>query len=200
MGKRVVVIASGETERRSLPHLLAHLRAEDIFVVEIRIPNRNKALDVEMAERIVKSAWYAPTQNVAPDKFVILVDTDGNTPEQALLPFRDELRGRLGSAITATLQFACAQWHLEAWYFADAMGLRAYIERDTGHVDTSRPDEIQNPKEHLKHLLGDRVYTAVISEEIARQLNAQTIAQRSPSFRGLIEAVRNGNFAATGAT
>ena len=200
MGKRVVVIASGETERRSLPHLLAHLRAEDTFVDEIRIPNRNKALDVEMAEKIVKSVWYAPTQNVVPDKFVILVDADGSTSEQVLLPFRDKLPGRLGPAITATLQFACAQWHLEAWYFADAAALSTYLGRDSGHVDTSQPDEIQNPKLHLRNLLGDRLYTAVISEDIARKLSAQTITQNSPSFRGFVEAVRNGNLVGNGAT
>ncbi|MGO9469537.1 MAG: hypothetical protein ACLQIB_58450 [Isosphaeraceae bacterium] len=35
MGKDVVVIASGETERRSLPHLVSHLQSESIFVVEV---------------------------------------------------------------------------------------------------------------------------------------------------------------------
>lgn len=195
MSKRVVVIASGETERRSLPHLLAHLRAEDIIVVEIRIPSRNRALNVEMAQRLVEAAWYAPVENVAPDKFVILVDTDGHTPEQALLQFRESLPGRVGPAITATLQFTCAQWHLEAWYFADAASLSAYLGRDTGNVDASRPDEIENPKLHLRHLLGERTYTAVISEEIAKKLDPQTIARQSPSFRGFIEGVRNGNHA-----
>lgn len=35
-------------------------------------------------------------------------------------------------------------------------------------------------------------YTAVISEEIAKGLNARTIGQRSPGFQGFVEAVRNG--------
>jgi hypothetical protein len=52
MGKNVVVIASGETERRSLPHLVAHLQAEDIVLVEVRIPPGGKALNVEMAEKL----------------------------------------------------------------------------------------------------------------------------------------------------
>lgn len=38
MSKKIIVIASGETERRALPRLVAHLQAEDIFVVEIRRP------------------------------------------------------------------------------------------------------------------------------------------------------------------
>lgn len=37
MGEDVVVIASGETERRSLPRLLAHLATEGIYVIEARI-------------------------------------------------------------------------------------------------------------------------------------------------------------------
>ena len=61
-----------------------------------------------------------------------------------------------------------------------------------GTLDTSTPDGIQNPKLHLKHLLGNRVYTARISEEIAIRLDAPTIAERSPSFRGFVDAVMNG--------
>ncbi len=40
--------------------------------------------------------------------------------------------------------------------------------------------------------MGNRVYTARTSEDIARTLDPQIIEQRSPSFRGLVEAVRNG--------
>lgn len=191
MTKEVVVIASGETERRSLPHLVAHLQAEDVAVVEVRIPPGGKALNLEMAERLLKASWF---ERIAapPDKFVVLMDSDRNTPDQVLRPFREHLRDRIGTKIGAQLQFACAQQHLEAWYFADISGLRGYLERDPGSVDASKPDEIQNPKLHLKNLLGERAYTAVISEEIARRLNAQTISQRSPSFQGFLEAVRNG--------
>jgi len=191
MGKGVVVIASGETERRSLPHLVAHLKAEDIAVVEVRIPPGGRALNMEMAEKLLKASWF---ERIAapPDKFVVLVDTDGRTPDETLRPFRDHLPGRIGTKIGAQIRFAFAQWHLEAWYFADISGLRAYLERAPGSVDPSKPDEIQNPKQHLKHLLGERAYTAVISEEIAKRLNAQTIAERSPSFHGFVEAVRNG--------
>ena len=52
--------------------------------------------------------------------------------------------------------------------------------------------EIQNPKLHLKNLLGDRVYNARVSEDIARRLDATTITARSPSFDGFREAVING--------
>lgn len=197
MSKKVVVIASGETERRSLPYLVAHLQAEDITVVEIRIPPGSKALNVEMAEKLVKASWFEKMAD-PPDKFVVLVDTDGKTPDEVLRPFREQLPGRIRTKINAQLQFACAQWHLEAWYFADISRLREYLGRDPGSVDTSKPDEIINPKLHLKHLLGERAYTAVISEEIAKRLQAQTIDQRSPSFRGFLHAVRNGRLPSGG--
>ncbi len=45
-----------------------------------------------------------------------------------------------------------------------------YLGRSPGNVDTSKPDAIHNPKLHLKHLLGKRVYTARLSEEIAQRL------------------------------
>ena len=94
--------------------------------------------------------------------------------------------------IQPAIQFAYAQWHLEAWYFADIAALRQYLGRAPGDIDPSNPDEIQNPKHHLRNLLGDRIYTAVVSEEIARTLHPQVIAQRSPSFDGFLDAVRNG--------
>ena len=39
---------------------------------------------------------------------------------------------------------------------------------------------------------GECVYTARISKDIAKSLNAQTLAERSPSFRGFLAAVKNG--------
>ena len=87
-------------------------------------------------------------------------------------------------------RYAYAQQHLEAWYFGDTANLRAFGA--PGHIDTSKPDESENPKGHLKNVLDDRVYTARISEEIAMSLDPKTIAGRSPSFRGFLEAVKNG--------
>jgi hypothetical protein len=191
VGKRVVVIASGETERRSLPHLVAHQETEDVRVLEVRIPPGGKALNLETAERLVKAVWYQRI-SAPPDKFVILVDADGRNPDDIIRPFREQLPTRIGAKVAASLQFACAQWHLEAWYFADGAALRDYLGRDTGNVDISTPDEIQNPKLHLKHLLGTRVYTAVVSEEIATRVNPNRLGQCSPSFRTFLDAIRNG--------
>ena len=191
MAKRVIVIASGETERRALPILATHLLGPDVSIYEVRIPPRNGPLNVGMAERLMKAAWYASPE--PPDKFVLLIDLDGANPAEKMLPFENKLPERLANEVRATVLYAYAQWHLEAWYFADAANLRDYLGRALGSVDTSKPDEIQNPKLHLKNLLDDRVYTAGVSQEIANKLDAQTIAQRSPSFQGFLSAVMNGN-------
>ncbi len=87
--------------------------------------------------------------------------------------------------------YAYAQWHLEAWYFADATNLREYLHRDLGSVDASKPDEIENPKLHLTNLL-PQFYTSRVSEEIAEVLKPQTIEGRSPSFKRFVEVVKNG--------
>ena len=194
MAKRIVVIASGETERRALPRLLSHLEDEGVSIVDVLIPRRNRALDVRMAERLLKSAWYESTAD-RPDKFVVLLDTDGKAPDEVLAPFREGIPGRLGDDIEADILYAYAQWHLEAWYFGDAANLRGFLGGSLGSVDTSKPDEIPNPKLHLRNVLGDRVYTARVSEEIAERMNAATIAQRSPSFSGFLEVVANGSMA-----
>ena len=191
MPKHVVVIASSETERRALPHLLAHLQGHDIEV-EVRIPPRNRALGVEMVYRLIQSSLYGFPEG-PPDKYVLLVDIDGRNPGTALAPFKENLPKRLGIQLSPKIQYAYAQWHLEAWYFADAKNLRGYFGgKALGHVDASQPDEIQNPKLHLKNLLSDKFYTARVSEEIAKTLDSQTIAQRSQSFHSLLEAVKNG--------
>ena len=190
MAKNVIVLASGETERRALPHLLAHLRNRGVFVVEVRIPPRNGALSIWMAEKIIKDVWHGP-HDTPLDKFVILLDVDGKLPDRVLEPFRT-LSERLGGELGTTVLCAYAQWHLEAWYFADAANLRGYLGRSLGNIDASKPDGILRPKLHLKHLLGGRVYTARTSEEIAGRLDAPTIAERSPSFKGFLDAVKNG--------
>ena len=191
MTKRVIVIASGETERRAVPHLVSHLQDSGVSVTDVRIPPRNGALNVQMAEKLIKAAWYA-NADTPPDKFVLLVDVDGADPEKVQRTFTN-LSERLGREVGAAIMYAYAQWHLEAWYFADAENLREYIKSALRKVDTSSPDRIQNPKHHLKQLLGSRVYTARVSEEIAETLDARTIAQRSPSFKGFLDAVRNGS-------
>lgn len=191
--KRVVVVASGETERAAIPFLVDHLLGEGIVVVEILIPSRTRALTVEVAEGILKDAWYTTQDNLKPDKFVILVDVDGKRPREVLLPFQRNLTRRLGPQITASIQFAYAKWHLEAWFFGDSDGLRGYFGgRSLGSVDSSQPDTIENPKQHLRNLLGGN-YTRFTAADIASQLNPLTIASRSFSFRGFIEAVRNGD-------
>ena len=194
MAKRVVVIASGETERRALPHLAAHLREQGVSV-EVRIPPGNRALNAQAAENLIKAAWY---ERVAapPDKFVLLVDLDADAADAVLDPLKARLHGRLGTEIRATVQYAYARQHLEAWYFGDESNLKEFLGRSLGNVDSSRPDEIQNPKQHLKHLLrggSNRIYTASVSEQISRAVDAQTIAQRSPRFNGFLEAVLNGS-------
>lgn len=191
MAKRVIIIASGETERRALPHLARHLQDHSVAVDEVRIPPRNRALNAQMAEKLIKAAWYE-NLNTPPDKFVVLMDVDRAHPDEALTAIRNQLPRRVAE-IEANILYAYAQEHLEAWYFADAENLRRYLGRGLGQVDTSKPDEIRNPKLHLKRLLEERVYTARVSEEIARTLDADTVAGRSPSFSKFVGAVMNGD-------
>ena len=191
MAKRVIIIASGETERRALPHLARHLQDCAVTVCEVRIPPRNRALDAQMAEKLIKAAWYGNLHD-PPDRFVVVIDLDGADPEASLEPIRNRLSG-LRDGVSADVLYAYAQQHLEAWYFADARKLREYLGRELGQIDASRPDEIRNPKLHLKHLLRGRMYTSRVSEEIARTLDAGTIAGRSPSFKKFVDAMGNGS-------
>ena len=195
MTKRVVVVASGETERQALPHLLARMTRQGVAVDEIRIPPNNRALNARICERVIKAVWYEKVNTPsAPDKFVIVVDSDKRTPQDVIEGLREELSARL-SEIGASVQYAYACQHLEAWYFADARNLRKYLGKSLGSVDTSKPDNIDNPKHHLINLLGGRIYTAQLSAEIAQALDAKVIADRSPSFGGVLAAIANGDAA-----
>ena len=75
MAKRVAVIASGETERRALPHLVGHLQEQGISLVDVRIPPRGLPLRAEMVEKLIKATWFADS-DAPPEKFVVVVDTD----------------------------------------------------------------------------------------------------------------------------
>ena len=175
----------------ALPHLLAHLSAEGI-AVDVRIPDRNRKLLPSTVAPIIFDALYDFAQ-APPDKYVVLVDTDGKTIEETLRPMQEGLRRANVEQRVPNIHYACAQWHLEAWYFADSRSLRSYLGRDLGNVDPNRPDGIENPKHHIQQLLGEKTYTVPVSEEIAEALNVDTIAQRSPSFAGFLAAVRNGD-------
>lgn len=144
-----------------------------------------------MTVRLIHASWWGFAER-PPDKFVVLVDTDGKQPDIVVSSFRREIPERIGSHVHASILYVYAQWHLEAWFFGDARNLRSYLRQSLGGVDDSQPDSIENPKNHLKNLLRPRVYTSRISEEIAQQLDAAIIAERSGSFRRFLEAVMNG--------
>ena len=189
MHKYVLVIASGNTEQRALPHLTRHLRDEGIHV-DVRFPPKHRDVTEQETYNIIQSVRY---DSPAPYKYVVLKDADGKEPEEVLQPIRSGLLQRLGEHFETTILYAYAQWHLEAWFFADETGLRNYLGRNLGRIDTSQPDHIENPKQHLRNLIPGRSYTSAMSETIAETLNPDTISQRSPSFAGFLAAVRNGN-------
>lgn len=191
MAKRVLVIASGPTEQNALPKLLEHLRFEEIEV-DIRIPPRHQKLRPNVLCPIIISSQY-DSEVGPPDKCVILVDTDGKTPAEAISPIQQGLRRTQLPSTFGSINVAYAQWHLEAWYFADAANLRAYLGRSIGNINPNDPDQIENPKHHLRQLLGETTYTAQVSADIAAKLDPTSISQRSPSFRTFLETIRNGD-------
>lgn len=190
MGKRVVIIASGETERMALPHLLRHLEAEGVTILEpIRTPPRDRPITSDMATSLVLAAWYS--MDPRPDKFVVLIDADGKDPQAVATMLEERLRGTKCQSIPVPIKVIAAKWHLEAWFWADPFGLRDYLGRDLGSVDTSDPDAIPSPKHCLKQLLDD-LYTARVAGEIAQKISASEISKRSRSFALFEQAVRNG--------
>lgn len=194
--KQVVVIASGATEQQALPVLLDHLGAEGIQAGDVRIPPRHRDLTVEVVEKLIRTVWYE-RPDARPAKIVVLVDTDLKTPEDALEDLRRRLPDRLTEEMARSVHYTYAQQHLESWFFADAEGLRTYLGGAFRKVDASRPDEIENPKRHLKRLLRSRPCTSRVSGAIARKLDPKVVEERSPSFRGFLQAVRNGGAPAT---
>jgi hypothetical protein len=88
VAKRVTIIASGETERRALVHLVSHLQDQGITVTDVRIPPRNRRLNVGMTQGLIRAAWYSGFESL-PDKFIVLVDTDGKSAAETLAPFQN---------------------------------------------------------------------------------------------------------------
>ena len=113
--KRVVIIASGQTEQRALPVLVAHLREHGIGAEDVRIPPRNQDITAPVAEKIIKAAWF--DRGSPPDKIVLLVDTDQGAPGAKMTTLRSSLSPRLTPEMRRAIQYAYAQQHLEAWFF-----------------------------------------------------------------------------------
>jgi len=174
-----------------LPCLLEHLAAEGTESDKVVFPPSHRPIDLANAVKLIRSVWFERVEQERPDKFVVLVDTDRAQPEDALASLSG-LPERL-SDISANVCLAYAQPHLEAWFFADSKNLREWLGRDLGKVDSSEPDAIVNPKLQLQNLLDSKPYTSRVSREIALALDPTSIEQRSPSFRGFVAAVRNGD-------
>ncbi len=187
MSRHVVILASGETERRALPNLLRHLRHEEISV-EVRKPPRHRAISSDVAIKIANACYWSVPR---PHKLVVLLDADGRDPEEQLEPLQRRI-GRSLDDLDLKVSYAYAQWHLEAWFFADESGLREHLGKNLGNVDASQPDRIDNPKLHLRNLLAGRLYTAEMAERISRNLDATTITAKSTSFARFQDVVRNG--------
>jgi Domain of unknown function (DUF4276) len=185
MGVRVVVVASGETERLALPHLLAHVPCS----IEVRIPPRGD-LTIQRADQILRAAWWeAKGRGEPPDKAVVLVDADAKDADVKEDDFAP-LLSRIGD-LPLPVRIVAAKWHLEAWFFADFAGLRAWLGgKSPGRIETP-PDQIELPKHRLRNLLSEP-YTARTAGSIASSLSSATIRQRSPSFAKFEDAVRNG--------
>ena len=187
VSRHVVILASGETERRSLPNLLRHLRHEGISV-EVRKPPRHREISSDVAIKIANACYWSVPR---PHKLVVLLDADGRDPKEQLEPLQRRI-GRSLDDLDLKVSYAYAQWHLEAWFFADESGLRRHLGKNLGNVDASQPDRIDNPKLHLRNLLAGRLYTAEMAERISRSLDATTITAKSTSFARFQDVVRNG--------
>jgi Domain of unknown function (DUF4276) len=188
-----VVIVSGEIDRRSVPHLCRHF-AQHADLFEVRKPPGNAALTPEQATKLIKAAWCELLygRGDPPDKFVVLVDSDARDASEAARPFEEAMIHL--ADVAATRIVAVAIRHLKSWFFGHPEKLRELLGRDLGSVDSSRPDEIDNPKLHLANLLisRSRVYTAPVAAQIAAQLDPLIIEGRSPSFAGFIGKLQNG--------
>lgn len=148
--KRVVVIASGDTERRALPHLSRDLRDQDVDVSDVRsLPQLGGQVRNDRLMGTIKSAWYDLSgRGEPPHKFVVLVDADGKSPEEVVAPLRAACAHLKDIPVDCIV--TAAKWHLEAWFFGDEQELRGYLGRDLGNIDPSYPDHNFRPEAPFK--------------------------------------------------
>ncbi len=187
MGKQVLVVASGRTELAAVRHLLRSTR-ELIESLDIRTVLHGR-VTIDQATKIVRGAWFERLYVTPLDKAVVLTDCDGASWNESVERLA-EIRLRLQD-LPLPILIAAANWHLEAWFFADADGLRSALGRSLGGVNTSSPDDIQNPKLHLRNILA-KPYTSRVAGEIARKIRPEIARTRSPSFQHFETSVLNG--------
>jgi hypothetical protein len=191
MGRDVLIVASGDTERRALPHLTKHLVGAAVrSLVDVRI-SPHGVLTSRVAEQIIRAAWWdLHGRGLTFDKAVVLVDADTQPPDEKLREF-DDLIDRLAS-LPLKIKVAVAKWHLEAWFFADSVGLRAWFEGRSLGIVEPLPDAIQWPKQRLRNLLLPESYTPRVAASIASKLSVEAMRESSASFAAFESAVKNG--------
>ena len=189
LAKHLLVVGSGETERRALPHLLRHVVGFEVTSLTVRVPASGQ-LTTAQALKVIKGAWWESQGRGEPlDKVVVLIDADAARPEDAEAAFAD--LHRLTADLPIAVFVCSAKWHLEAWFFGDREGLRSWLGGKSLRRVAADPDEIIHPKLRLRALLSGP-YTARTAESIAAAISAEVIAQRSKSFARFERAVRNG--------
>jgi hypothetical protein len=110
MDERVLIVVSGETERRALPHLLDHLSQVGVADIQIRM-SPHGSVTTDVAKKVIISAWWELSAlGQAFDKAVVLVDADAARPEQKEAEF--ERLPSLISSIPIIVLVAAAKWHL----------------------------------------------------------------------------------------
>lgn len=187
----VLVIGSGATEREALPWLLSESISRTGRGLLVRHPPSPQRLTPSTAAQLIIAHYWASYPR--PEKAVVLVDADSAEPDQVIAQMETALMPRIVNVTERglTVLITAAKWHLEAWFFADAQGLREYLGRDLGSVDISDPESMCRPKHHLQRLL-NRPYTSSVAREIARSLKAAMIRGKSGTFRLFELAFENG--------
>jgi len=145
-------------------------------------------MSAAVARKVVIGAWWERIADPF-EKVVVLIDADAADPSDKEAEFNPMVI-QLAS-IPVPVIVTAAKWHLEAWFFGDADGLRGYLGRSLGRIGTG-PDGIERPKYRLRDLLGG-VYTSTVAEEIGATLSATAIRGASPSFAKFERSVLNGD-------
>lgn len=195
----VLVVASGSTERAALPHLLREVESgTNHRLVEVVIPPGHRALNGKIVSQLATAGyWKHHAGGSEVGKIVVLHDADRRDPGAV----REELESELESLLTKLTNrgvhvlVAVAKPHIEGWFYADGESLRDFLGRDLGAAGGCAPDDMENPKLHLTHLLKQRGrhYTARTAGEIASRTDPGRCRTRSPSFAAFELAVRNGH-------
>ena len=186
------LVVEGDYDEAVLSEFIRKCAGRDVEIVS-RVCNPKGSL-MKSFPGFLEEFRYVK-QGTPVDRALVIRDADMREPQVLLREMESKIAHRTYEFFP--VRFIVIVRELEAWLLADSEAIATVTRGYSGRVVpvvNEFIEDIADPKARLQRMLSDAkvAYTREVARKIAAAANVEYIAYRCPSFRGFVQAVRNG--------